>query len=100
MRNNGWSSMITGIAIGIGVGAAMGILFAPQSGEETRDYLLGTAEDKLNDTRKHFSKVAQRVRKSGKDFVQQAQASVENAGEDLKDLADAGRRAYSEAAQA
>jgi gas vesicle protein len=110
MGRNDWSSMITGIAIGLGVGAALGILFAPQSGEDTRDYLVGAAKDRFNDTKHRFSDVTDRVRdvkarfsnvvESGKDFARQAQDSVEGVKGHVKDLTDAGQRAYREAAKA
>jgi len=110
MRTNDWSSIITGITIGLGVGAALGILFAPQSGEDTRDYLLGAAKDRINDTKDRFSDVTDRVRdvkdrfnnavESGKDFARQAQDSVEDVKGHLQDIADAGQRAYRDAAKA
>jgi hypothetical protein len=49
MRRLGWPEAVSAFLVGIGVGAAIGILFAPQSGEETRDYLIGTAQDKLDE---------------------------------------------------
>jgi gas vesicle protein len=110
MRDNGLSSMITGIAIGLGIGAAVGILFAPQSGEDTREYLMGAAKDRFNDTKDRFSDVTDRVRdvkdrfgnvvESGKDFARQAQDSVEGVKNHVKDLTDAGQRAYRDAAKA
>lgn len=110
MRINDWSSMVTGITIGLGVGAALGILFAPQSGEDTRDYLLGAAKDRINDTKDRFSDVTDRVRdvkdrfnnvvESGKDFARQAHDSVEDVKGHLKDITDAGQRAYRDAAKA
>jgi gas vesicle protein len=107
MNRNGWSAMITGITIGLGVGAALGILFAPQSGEDTRDYIMGAAKDRINDAKDRFSDVGDRVRdvrdqfsnvvESGKDFARQAQKSVDHVKGHLEDLADAGQRAYREA---
>lgn len=107
MNRSGWSSMITGISIGLGIGAALGILFAPQSGEETRDYLMGAAKDRFKDARNRFDEVGDKVRdvsdrfsdvvESGKDFARQAQKSVEQVRGHIQDLADAGQRAYREA---
>jgi gas vesicle protein len=110
MERTDWSSMITGIAIGLGVGAALGLLFAPQSGEDTRGYLAGAARQKFNDTKERFSDVTDRVRdvkdrfnnvvESGKEFARTAQDSVEGVKSHLQDLADAGQRAYRDAAKA
>jgi gas vesicle protein len=96
MRNSDWSSIITGIAIGVGIGAALGILFAPQSGEHTREYLRGAAKDRLNDTKERFTNAVE----AGKDFARQAQDSAEGVKGHLKDIADAGQRAYRDAAKA
>ena len=82
MDRNSWSSMITGIAIGVGIGAALGILFASQSGEDTRDYLLDAAKDSFDEAGDRIREVSERVSNvvdSGRDFVRQAQKSVERA---------------------
>ena len=110
MRTNEWSSLLTGISIGIGIGAALGLLFAPQSGEDTREYLLGAAKDRLNETKDRFSGMTDRVRdvkerfdsvvESGKEFAREAQDSVEGVKGHLKDLKEAGQRAYRDAAKA
>jgi len=100
MNRNSWSSMITGIAIGLGIGAALGILFAPQSGEDTRDYLLGAAKDRLDEAGERIRDVSDRVSHvvdSGRDFARQAQKSMEQVGGHIQDLAEAGQRAYREA---
>ena len=105
-RDNSWPAMVTGIAIGLGIGAALGVLFAPHSGEDTRDYLMGTARDRVKQTKRRFSDVGDRVRdvtdrfsdviESGKDFARQAQESAGNVKGRIQDLADAGQRVYRE----
>ena len=35
-RRNAWPQVFSAFAIGLGAGAALGVLFAPQSGEDTR----------------------------------------------------------------
>ena len=47
------AEVFTAFAIGMGIGAAVGILFAPQSGEETRDYLVKGARDRFDDAAEH-----------------------------------------------
>ncbi len=42
MSQNKWPSKFTAFAVGVGAGALLAMLFAPASGEETREYLTGT----------------------------------------------------------
>src|SRR5215212_2120944 len=52
-RNDTLLSLLAGVGIGALVGAAAALLLAPQSGEETRTQIRGTADDvlmKLRDT--------------------------------------------------
>ncbi len=86
MRRNGWSGTVSVLAIGMGIGAALGILFAPGSGEETRDYLVGGAQDKLDE-----------AVGAGRKWARRAEQSVDDAKERVRDAAEAGERAYREA---
>lgn len=52
-RNDTLLSLLAGVGIGALVGAAAALLLAPQSGQETRSQIRGTADDvleKLKDT--------------------------------------------------
>lgn len=49
---NYWSSRVTGFLLGVGVGAALGILLAPASGSETRESVRGKAADVTNKIRR------------------------------------------------
>jgi gas vesicle protein len=52
-RDDTLLSLLAGVGIGALVGAATALLLAPQSGQETRSHLRGTADDllvKLRDT--------------------------------------------------
>ena len=69
-----WPRIASAFAIGLGAGAALGLLFAPQSGEDTRGYLRDAAQDGMKDSVALGKSVAQRARKSvedAKEFARQ-----------------------------
>jgi gas vesicle protein len=49
---NYWPSRVTGFVLGVGVGAALGILLAPASGSETREAVRGKAADMTDKIRR------------------------------------------------
>ena len=65
----------------------LGLLFAPRSGEETREYLADTARDGLDGA------VAQ-----GQKWTRRAQRAASHAREQVEAAADAGERAFDQAA--
>jgi gas vesicle protein len=78
---------------GLGVGAVVGILYAPRSGNEIRDVIRTKAEEgrefvreRARDAREHASEWVDR----GKDVLNQQK-------EQFRAAYDAGRQAYSEA---
>jgi len=89
MRRNQFSSTALGFAVGIGVGAFLGLLLAPQSGEETRDYLLGGVRDVVDDA------VA-----TGLHATKRAREAVDEVTDRLKEAAGTGQRLYSKAKEA
>ena len=59
--NNGRGTITTFVA-GLGIGMGLALLFAPLSGEETREWLMENAEDRLK-----------RIRRQGRRWVYQVQ---------------------------
>jgi gas vesicle protein len=59
--NNGRGTIITFVA-GLGIGAGLALLFAPLSGEETREWLKDNAENRLK-----------KIRRQGRRWVYQFQ---------------------------
>jgi gas vesicle protein len=84
-----WPETISVFAVGIAVGAALGVLFAPKSGEETRDFIADTARDSLDGA------VA-----SGRRMARRAQTAVGQAKEQAEEIADAGRLAFEQTRRA
>jgi gas vesicle protein len=91
IRNrNQWPKVFSAFAIGLGAGAALGVLFAPQSGEETRDSLRDTAQDGVDEVVSRGKSAARRVRRSvedAKDFVNEVADSAESAYREARNAA-------------
>jgi gas vesicle protein len=83
MAGRKWQETATGLLIGIGVGVGIGILLAPKSGKDTRDQIAGSVRDGLDGA------IAQ-----GQSLTQHAQQLLDDARERVKDVAEAGERAY------
>jgi gas vesicle protein len=86
MSRNTWPQVVSAFAIGLGAGAALGVLFAPQSGEDTRGYLKDSAQGAVDDAVAQGRKAARRARKSVSDVADFA-----------SDVADAGETSFREA---
>jgi gas vesicle protein len=81
-RRNQWPQVLSAFAIGLGAGAALGVLFAPHSGEDTRELLRGTAQDGMDDAVGRGKTMIRRVQKNmgdAKDFVEEVVDTAEGA---------------------
>lgn len=78
---------------GLGVGAALGVLYAPKAGQETRDAILSAAEegtDTVRERARHYREQAEEAVGRGREYVNQQADQIRSAFE-------AGRQAYREA---
>jgi gas vesicle protein len=78
---------------GLGVGAAVGVLYAPKAGRETRESILSAAEegrDVVQERARKYKEQAQEWADRGKDVISQQKENIRSAFE-------AGRQAYREA---
>ena len=81
-RRNNWPQVVSAFAIGLGAGAALGVLFAPQSGDDTRELLRGTAQEGIDEAVDRGKTVIRRVCKNmgdAKDFVTEVADTAESA---------------------
>ena len=84
-RNN-WTERAAAFAIGLGVGAALGILFAPRSGSDTRDLVVESAKDSMDGA------IA-----AGEALKERAQDNIDQMKGEVAKATEAGKRAYREA---
>jgi len=78
---------------GLGVGAVAGILYAPRSGDETRDVIRTKAEEGRERLRNH----ANRARNQASEMVDRGRDVLNQQKDQFRAAYDAGRQAYHEA---
>jgi gas vesicle protein len=83
-------SKVSYFLVGLGVGALMGVLFAPKSGEETRDYLSKRADD----GREFAQKKARELRERADELIERGKDVASRKRESLSAAVDAGREAF------
>jgi gas vesicle protein len=90
MGDNQTGSKVTFFLVGLGIGALVGILFAPKSGEETRDYLMDRAEE----GREYAQRKARELRDRAEDLVERGKKVASNQKDSISAAVEAGRDAY------
>ena len=78
---------------GLGLGALVGVLYAPKSGSETRETILEKAEE----GREFVKTRARQVRDQAGDWVERGKDVVGQQREQFRSAYEAGRQAYKEA---
>jgi gas vesicle protein len=78
--------------LGLGIGVAVGILFAPKSGEETR----GIIRSKAGESKDYLRRRSSELRESASELVERGKTAVARQKEQLAAAVDAGRQAYRE----
>jgi gas vesicle protein len=79
--------------LGLGLGVAVGVLFAPSSGVETREFLRSKAEEGTD----YVKRRADDLRESAADAIDRSKEGIRRHKENLSAAVDAGRQAYREA---
>jgi gas vesicle protein len=78
--------------LGLGVGLAVGFLFAPQSGEKTREYL----KTKATEGKDYLRQRTEELKESASDLVERGKTAVTRQKEQLSAAIEAGKQAYRE----
>ena len=79
--------------LGLGLGVAVGVLFAPKSGSETRDLLLTKADEGKDYVRRR----AEELRDSANDAIDKGKNVVSRQKDQLAAAVEAGKQAYRDA---
>jgi gas vesicle protein len=90
MSDSGSGSKLSYFLAGIGIGTLVGILFAPKSGEETREYLSQRADE----GKEYAQRKARELRERADDLVQRGKQAATRQKESISAAVDAGREAY------
>lgn len=77
---------------GLGIGAAVGILYAPQSGAETRDLIMSKAEEGSELMRKR----AREAREQAGQWAERGKQAYNAQKEQIRSAVEAGKQAYRE----
>lgn len=78
---------------GLGVGAVAGVLYAPRSGNETREALLSRADE----GREYVRERARQARSQASDWVDRGRDVLNQQKDQFRAAYDAGRQAYHQA---
>ncbi|MGB6198680.1 MAG: YtxH domain-containing protein [Candidatus Acidiferrales bacterium] len=90
MSDNNIGSKVTFFMVGLGIGALVGILFAPKSGEDTREYLM----DKADEGREYAQRKARELRDRAEDLVERGKNVAVRQRDSISAAVDAGREAF------
>jgi gas vesicle protein len=78
--------------LGLGIGVAVGILFAPKSGEETRQLL----RSKADESKDFIKQKGLELKDTAADLADKSKLALQRQKEQLAAAVDAGRQAYKE----
>jgi gas vesicle protein len=83
-------SKVSYFLVGLGVGALVGVLFAPKSGEDTRDYLAKRADE----GRDFAQRKARELRDRADDLIEKSKEVASRKRESISAAVEAGRDAF------
>jgi gas vesicle protein len=83
-------SKVTYFMVGLGIGALVGILFAPKSGDETRDYL----SKKADEGRDYAQRKAKELRERADDLIERGKDIANRQKDSINAAVEGAREAY------
>ena len=90
MAENNVGSKVSFFMVGLGIGALIGILFAPKSGEETREYL----SNKADEGREYAQRKARELRERAEDLLERSKEIMAKGKDNLASAVEAGKETY------
>lgn len=78
--------------LGLGVGVAVGLLFAPKSGEETREII----RSKASEGKDYLRRRGEEWKESATELVERGRTAINRQREQIVSAVDAGKQAYHE----
>jgi gas vesicle protein len=78
--------------VGVGIGAVVGLLYAPQSGSETREILMAKAEEGRNFVRDRTKK----AREQAEQWAERGKEVYASQKDQIRSAVEAGKQAYRE----
>jgi len=83
---------LAGMIVGTLVGAGLGLLFAPRSGQETRERIRSRADEMGDRLRSTAGDLGDRVREKADDLSRRGRAAVEEGSRRLRTAYERGRK--------
>jgi gas vesicle protein len=83
-------SKVTYFLVGLGVGALVGILFAPKSGEDTREFL----SKKADEGRDFAQRKAKELRERADDLIERSKDAASRGKDSISAAVEGAREAY------
>ncbi len=83
-------SKVSYFLVGLGIGALVGVLFAPKSGEETRQFLA----DKADEGKEFAQRKARELRERADDLIERGKETASRHKETISAAVEGARDAY------
>lgn len=83
-------SKVTYFLVGLGIGALVGILFAPKSGDETREFL----SKKADEGRDYAQRKAKELRERADDLIERGKEVASRGKDSISAAVEGAREAY------
>ena len=90
MADNSAGSKVSFFLVGLGIGSLIGLLFAPKSGEDTREFLSGKADE----GREYAQRKARELRERAEDLIERSKEIMARQKDGMSAAVEAGKETY------